>query len=53
MENTTRTWVFLKLDTRQFVLLAMLMALHMVLSRLTVGTNVLQVSFACNDVSDC
>lgn len=46
MENTARTWVFPKLDTRQFVLLAMVMALHMVLSRLTVGTNVLQVSFA-------
>ncbi|GMA69798.1 folate ECF transporter [Leuconostoc litchii] len=46
MENTTRMWVFPKLDTRQFVVLALLMALHMVLSRLTVGTNVLQVSFA-------
>ncbi|QSB52052.1 folate family ECF transporter S component [Leuconostoc falkenbergense] len=46
MESTSRTWVLSKLDTRQFVVLAFLMAIDMALNKFTVGTNVLQVSFS-------
>lgn len=39
------TWSLPKLDIRQFVVLALLIALDIALGKLTVGTNVLKISF--------
>ena len=48
VQNTTPvkgTWSLPKLDVRQFVVLALLIGLDIALGRLTVGTNVLKISF--------
>ncbi len=48
VQNSTsvrNTWTLPKLDIRQFVVLALLMGLDLALGKLTVGTNVLKVSF--------
>lgn len=45
VQKDSRLWRIPKLDTRQFVVLAFLMALYLAISKLTVGTNVLKISF--------
>ena len=48
VQNTTPvtgTWSLPKLDVSQFVVLALLVGLDIVLGKLTVGTNVLKISF--------
>lgn len=43
--NDKALWSLPKLDIRQFVVLALLMGLDIALGKLTVGTNVLKISF--------
>lgn len=45
VSGITNKWALPKLDSRQLVVLALLMGLDLVLGKLTIGTNVIKVGF--------
>ena len=45
ISGITNKWALPKLDSRQLVVLALLMGLDLVLGKLTIGTNVIKVGF--------